>query len=195
MKSLSCVLLFTTPWTIVHQAPLSMGFSRQEYLSGVPSPSSLLIWVSQFVEIPKQYQVICVSQDTFEFSLNNICEHRHLHSKHLWRAPFQFQVTCGIHSFLFEVLYIYIFNHYLILFSSNRSACKTHIYYLVAWVIWCPLRSPFQPPLSLDTQMLLRLDFLFQSKAVLELGILCTENRNNKYSQHLLSSYCITATY
>ena len=38
-KSLSHVWLFTTPWTAAYQAPLSMGFSRQEYWSGVPSPS------------------------------------------------------------------------------------------------------------------------------------------------------------
>ena len=36
---LSCVQLFATPWTIAHQAPLSMGFSRQEYWSGLPFPS------------------------------------------------------------------------------------------------------------------------------------------------------------
>ena len=36
---LSHVQLFTTPWTAAHQAPLSMGFSRQEYWSGVPLPS------------------------------------------------------------------------------------------------------------------------------------------------------------
>ena len=30
---------FVTPWTVAHQAPLSMGFSRQEYWSGVPLPS------------------------------------------------------------------------------------------------------------------------------------------------------------
>ena len=38
---LSCfsrVQLFATPWTIVHQAPLSMGFSRKEYWSGLPCP-------------------------------------------------------------------------------------------------------------------------------------------------------------
>ena len=29
-QSLSCVRLFVTPWTVTHQAPLSMGFSRQE---------------------------------------------------------------------------------------------------------------------------------------------------------------------
>ena len=39
VKSLSCVQFFETPWTSAYQAPLSMGFSRQEYRSGVPSPS------------------------------------------------------------------------------------------------------------------------------------------------------------
>ena len=39
----SSVRLFTTPWTIAHQAPLSMKFSRQEYCSGLQfsSPKSL----------------------------------------------------------------------------------------------------------------------------------------------------------
>ena len=36
VKSLSRVQLFMTPWTAAHQAPPSMGFSRQEYWSGVP---------------------------------------------------------------------------------------------------------------------------------------------------------------
>ena len=31
--------LFVTPWTVAHQAPLSMGFSRQEYWSGLPCPT------------------------------------------------------------------------------------------------------------------------------------------------------------
>ena len=39
MKSLSRVQLFATPWTAAYQAPPSMGFSRQEYWSGVPFPS------------------------------------------------------------------------------------------------------------------------------------------------------------
>ena len=38
VKSLSHVRLFATPWTVAHQAPPSMGFSRQEYWSGVPFP-------------------------------------------------------------------------------------------------------------------------------------------------------------
>ena len=39
VKSFSHVRLLATPWTAAYQAPLSMGFSRQEYWSGVPSPS------------------------------------------------------------------------------------------------------------------------------------------------------------
>ena len=38
-KSLSRVQLFVTPWTVAHQVPPSMGFSRQEYWSGLSSPS------------------------------------------------------------------------------------------------------------------------------------------------------------
>ena len=41
VKSLSRVRLLVTPWTAAHQAPPSMGFSRQEYWSGVPLPSPL----------------------------------------------------------------------------------------------------------------------------------------------------------
>ena len=39
VKSLSRVWLFVTPWTVAYQAPPSMGFSRQEYWSGLPFPS------------------------------------------------------------------------------------------------------------------------------------------------------------
>ena len=39
VKSLSRVRLFVTPQTVAHQAPLSMGFSRQEHWSGLPLPS------------------------------------------------------------------------------------------------------------------------------------------------------------
>ena len=39
IQSLSCVRLFVTPWTVARQAPLSMGFPKQEYWSGFPFPS------------------------------------------------------------------------------------------------------------------------------------------------------------
>ena len=43
VKSLSRVRLLVTPWTAAHQAPPPMGFSRQEYWSGVPLPSPIMV--------------------------------------------------------------------------------------------------------------------------------------------------------
>jgi len=43
VKSLSCVRLLATPWTAAYQAPPPMGFSRQEYWSGVPLPSPIVL--------------------------------------------------------------------------------------------------------------------------------------------------------
>ena len=57
MKLLSRVQLFATPWTEAYQAPPSMGFSRQEYRSGVPlpsplrRPSSFLSFSSEFMSV------------------------------------------------------------------------------------------------------------------------------------------------
>ena len=49
VKSLSCVWLFATPWTVAYHAPLSMGFSRQKYWSGLPflEPSLILQYITQ----------------------------------------------------------------------------------------------------------------------------------------------------
>ena len=38
LSRFSCVQLLATPWTLAHQAPLSMGFSRQDYWSRLPCP-------------------------------------------------------------------------------------------------------------------------------------------------------------
>ena len=43
VKALSRVWLLATPWTAAHQAPPYMGFSRQEYWSGVPLPSRFIV--------------------------------------------------------------------------------------------------------------------------------------------------------
>ena len=42
VKSLSCARLLATPWIAAYQAPPSMGLSKQEYWSGVPSPSPMI---------------------------------------------------------------------------------------------------------------------------------------------------------
>ena len=46
VKLLSGIRLVATPWTAAYQAPLSMGFSRQEYWSGVPLPSPVMVELS-----------------------------------------------------------------------------------------------------------------------------------------------------
>ena len=69
VKSLSHVRLFVIPWTAAYQAPPSMGFSRQEYWSGVPlpSPSELAtgILIVGFLSDP------CASLHQYFFPLEN----------------------------------------------------------------------------------------------------------------------------
>ena len=62
VKSLSRVQLFATPWMVANQAPQSMGFSRQEYWSGVSLPSFLDLSPSIIVLFPSSSQT------------NNICQ-------------------------------------------------------------------------------------------------------------------------
>ena len=50
VKSLSCVRLLVTPWTAAYQAPLSIGFSRQEYWSGVPLPSPIKLYSVSYLK-------------------------------------------------------------------------------------------------------------------------------------------------
>ena len=59
VKLLSRVRLFATPWTAAHQAPPSMGFSRQKYWSGVPLPS------------PTLYQIWGINSPQFLGEINN----------------------------------------------------------------------------------------------------------------------------
>ena len=63
MKSLSRVRLFTTPWTAAYQAPPSMGFSRQEYWSGV-DPFLLigLNWASLVAQMVKHLPIMRETQ-------------------------------------------------------------------------------------------------------------------------------------
>ena len=48
VKSLSHVRLFATPWTVAYQAPPSMGLSRQEYWSGVPSSMKICFNITHY---------------------------------------------------------------------------------------------------------------------------------------------------
>ena len=76
MKSLNQVRLFVTPWTIAHQAPLSMGFSRQEYWSGLPFPSPrekerYTHLNAEFQNIARRYKKAFLSNQCKEIEENN----------------------------------------------------------------------------------------------------------------------------
>ena len=74
VKSLSCVWLLRTPWTAASQAPPSMGFSRQEYWSGVPLPSPKVHLVKSIIFLVVMYgceswtikKAVCWRTDAFE---------------------------------------------------------------------------------------------------------------------------------
>ena len=69
----NCVWLFATPWTVAHQAPLSMGFPRQEYWSGLPfpSPEDLPDPVSCISYIGRQILYHCSTQEALSHHIQS----------------------------------------------------------------------------------------------------------------------------
>ena len=68
VKSLSRVQLLVTPWIAAYQAPPSMGFSKQEYWSGLPLPSSLVTFDNKKVKVTNMHpgtQVLNLIQKCF----------------------------------------------------------------------------------------------------------------------------------
>ena len=72
VKSLSCVRLFATPWTVAYCAPPSVGFSRQEYWNGLPFPSSENLPVSGIKPRSSALQADCyhLSHQPFRIMLS-----------------------------------------------------------------------------------------------------------------------------
>ena len=90
VESLSRVWLFTTPWTAAYQAPLSMGFSRQEYWSGLPLPSPVLLWTFPLALLllkPIGFGLLCFHFHSF------LCIFWFLISFHLWFVGYS-EVCC-----------------------------------------------------------------------------------------------------
>ena len=80
MKSLSRVRLLATAWTAAHQAPPSMGFSRQEYWSGVPLPSPFTHY-KDCLNLWTNYEVLLInSLKLFAFWFSK-CVHSYYHNK------------------------------------------------------------------------------------------------------------------
>ena len=62
VKWLSRIRLLATPWTAAHQAPPSMGFSRQEYWSGMPLPSPAISYSNIIYVFSSKYNFSCIPQ-------------------------------------------------------------------------------------------------------------------------------------
>ena len=60
VKSLSRVQLFATPWSAAYQVPPTMGFSRQEYWSGVPLPSPSYKYSLPYMKLGSSYELPCL---------------------------------------------------------------------------------------------------------------------------------------
>ena len=77
VKALSHVRLLATPWTAAYQAPLSMGFSRQEYWSGLPLPSPSYQGIPSNTERKDNLLHLCVQLGMRSCSLDpkmtNVC--------------------------------------------------------------------------------------------------------------------------
>ena len=100
VKSLSRVRLFATPWTIAHQAPLSMGFSRQEYWSGLPFPSPrekerYIHFNAEFQKIARRYKKAFLSNQCKEIEENNrMRKTRDLFKKIRGNQMYQGNISC-----------------------------------------------------------------------------------------------------
>ena len=70
VKLLICVRLFVTLWTVAYQDPLSMGFSRQEYRSGLPfpSPGGILPTQGSNLGLPHCRQMVLPSEAPGKFN-------------------------------------------------------------------------------------------------------------------------------
>ena len=73
VKSLSCVRLFATPWTVAYQAPPSMGFSRQEYWSGVPLLSLIALTKWNFFDKVMSLLLNMLSRFVIAFLPRRMC--------------------------------------------------------------------------------------------------------------------------
>ena len=147
LSRFSCVQLFVTLWTIACQAPLSMGFSRQGYWSGLPChpPGDL------------------PNPGIKHASLMSTCISRQVlyHQRHLWSpkdscrwyvmSRHVLYTFYGIQNLNFiQFLHFMKYYSFVVLFFSYHSKCKS---ILTSWAAWkqaggwvCPARHGLPPP-------------------------------------------------
>ena len=87
VKLLSRVQLLANPWTAADQAPLSIGFSRQEYWSGVSSPSPS---IASFYKGYCLWTMIQLSLTIYDIKKSKCVEVKNNHNSYQWEFLFSF---------------------------------------------------------------------------------------------------------
>ena len=133
VKLLSRVRLCATPWTAAHQAPPSMGFSKQEYWSGVPSPSPLWM-LAVHIKVMSHTNRVFINQNIVLQHRKHLLQKQTLKTKtnntwwkHIYRISlFFFYLKIVLHMIISsEILYAR-----KILIPNSRLSWITHSLYV-----------------------------------------------------------------
>ena len=117
-QSLSRVRLLATPWTVAHQAPPSMGFSRREYWSGVPLPSPNLPLSTAFTESHRFGVVV------FSFSFISM----HILISFLIFAMVSFVSFAFISALIFKISFPLLTLGFFLSFFSSYFRCRVRLF-------------------------------------------------------------------
>ena len=124
-KSLSRVRLLATPWTAAHQAPPSMGFSRQEYWSGVPlpSPSFVISYLKMSFEMHRRYfpRLCCHPQFEVETVGQNPWQHAWKLCSKLTYIRLLFYICIVFNVCIFIHTYTHAYTHTAIWLMMNKQ--------------------------------------------------------------------------
>ena len=121
IQSLSCVWLFVTPWTIDCHAPLSMGFSRQEYWNGLLFPSPRIF------PDEDQIHVSCIGRI--------LCMHIHTHALKNWLIKY----ILWILFISINTLLLWIYSHLndiIVFYYLLISFIKLYQTYYQTLILW-----------------------------------------------------------
>ena len=127
--------LFATPWTVAHQASQSMGFSRQEYWSGLPflppgdlpdpetepvSPVSPALASRFFTTEPLGKSVICIFMHIHVYIYINACMHLFVH----------LCVHIYTHREKYKYIYMHIYRH-ICIYASTEKYIALYLYLFI----------------------------------------------------------------
>ena len=129
LNCFSCVWIFVVTWTVAHQAPLSMGFSRQEYWSGLPCPPPR--------DFSQPRDRICVSCITGGFFTGWAMKEAPYFIRMNAKVHFHESIVPAQNDYLMLLLLLYTLDN-----KYTTEAVTTVIYHQILWNhqqmgLWC----------------------------------------------------------